>query len=408
MKGEEKSTLRLKSIFMKKIVLIWVYFVVVVINTLSASEPLSKDAKVSILTCGAGFEFFEAFGHTALRICDSASGMDYVFNWGLFDYNTDNFYVKFAQGRLPYKLGIDTYKGFVAYYASDGRSMYEQELRLTDKEKNLLYETIIENYKPENRYYYYDFFEDNCATRVRDVVQNNLQDRQFHTSTMANSPLTFRQLFHPYTNNYLWWRFGIDIALGMRADKQIPIYKYMYLPDDLMNQFDTTVLIGDNKALAEPIQLILKEQCVHSTPTIFTPNMAFWLLLTGAALLTFLEIKRKFYAKIFDIVLFSAVFVVSILVFYLCFISDHNATKDNLNLLWANPLLLYVLVRLRRSSLVVLYILWACLAVLLFGFRSLPQSFNPAFFPILLTLMLRLTSIVSARRKQIAKRNPIH
>jgi hypothetical protein len=374
---------------------------VFVININSIFAQLSKDAKVSILTCGAGFEFFESFGHTALRICDSTLGMDYVFNWGLFDFNTDNFYLKFAQGRLPYMLGINTYEGFVSEYEQDGRSMYEQPLGLTYEEKQLLYEAVVENYKPENRYYNYDFFEDNCATRVRDIVQNSLKNRYFHTETMTTPPLTFRQLFHPYTANYLWWKFGIDIALGMRADKRISTYNYMYLPNDLLNQFDTTVLAGSNSVLSEPKQVVLEEQYAHSKPTIFSPNMAFWLLFICVAALTFFEIKRKFYAKIFDIVLFSAVFMLSILVFYLRFISDHNATKANLNLLWANPLLFYVSIRLRKSATVVLYILLACLAVLLLGFWILPQSFNPAFIPIWLTLALRLGLLLLRKRKKI-------
>jgi hypothetical protein len=171
----------------------------------------------------------------------------------------------------------------------------------------------------------------------------------------------------------------------------------MYLPNDLMHQFDTTVLIGDNKTLAEPVQTVLEERCVHSTSTVFTPNMVFWLLFIAVIILTFFEIKKGFYAKIFDIVFFSAVFILSILVFYLCFISDHNATKGNLNLLWANPLLLYVSIRLKKSNAILLYILLGCLAILLFGFLILPQSFNPAFYPIWLTLALRLALLLKKK-----------
>ena len=386
---------------MKRISLISTYLVVFVISIHSVFAQLSKDAKVSVLTCGAGFEFFEAFGHTALRVCDTALGIDYVFNWGLFDFNTDNFYVKFTQGKLPYMLGISTYKGFVSDYQYDGRSMYEQTLRLNYEEKNRLYEMLIENYKPENRYYNYDFFEDNCATRVRDIVQNSLQNRHFPTETTTNKPLTFRQLFRPYTTDFLWWKFGIDIALGTRADRKVTIYNYMYLPNDLMNQFDTTVLVGDDKTLSEPIQMILEEQYPHSTPTLFSPNMVFWLLFICVAALTFFEIKRGFYAKIFDIVFFSAIFILSVLVFYLCFISDHHATKYNLNLLWANPLLLYVLIRLKKSSTVILSILLGCLAVFLLGFWCLPQSFNAAFFPIGICLVLRLGLLLLRKKKKL-------
>ena len=389
---------------MRKITLISTCFIVFFVNLHTVFGQLSKDAKMSVLTCGAGFEFFEAFGHTALRVSDSALGMDYVFNWGLFDFSTDNFYLKFAQGRLPYMLGISTYEGFVAEYQRDGRSMYEQELRLTDKEKEILYEALVENYKPENRCYNYDFFEDNCATRVRDIVQNSLQDRRFPTEIKTNSPLTFRQLYLPYTHNHLWWRFAIDIALGMRADRRVSTYEYMYLPDDLMNQFDTTILAGSNETLSEPRQIILEEQCAHSTPTVISPNLVFWLLLIGVVVVSFFEIKKGFYAKGFDIVFFTLIFVLSILVFYLSLISDHNATKCNLNLLWTNPLLFYALIRLRKSAVAVLYVLLACLAVLIVGFWAIPQHFNPAFFPIWLILALRLTLLLfrKKRKKPIA------
>ena len=358
------------------------------INMLFAQ--LNENAKVSVLTCGAGFEFFESFGHTALRVCDSALGMDYVFNWGMFDFSTDNFYLKFAQGRLPYMLGITTYEHFVAEYADDGRSMYEQELKLTHEEKNILYQALIENYKPDNRYYYYDFFKDNCATRVRDIIQISLQNRHFPVDTAANANFTFRELFHPYTANYPWWRFGIDVALGMKADEKASKFDYMYLPNDLMNQFDTTNLICDNQILAHTKQVILEEQCEHSTPTIFSPNIVFWLLFLCVIVLTFFEIKKNFYAKTFDIMFFSLVFIVSVLVFYLCFISDHSTTKYNLNLLWANPLLLYVLIRLQKSNLIILYTLLGCLAVLIVAFWILPQSFNMAFYPVWLILAVRL------------------
>ncbi|MDR1181376.1 MAG: DUF4105 domain-containing protein [Bacteroidales bacterium] len=383
---------------MKKIKNICICIILFLLSVDSVFAQLSGDAKISVLTCGEGFEFFESFGHTALRICDSDLGMDYVFNWGIFDFNTDNFYLKFTQGRLPYMLGITSYEWFVTEYAYDGRSMYEQPLNLTYEEKNRLYEAILENYKPENRYYNYDFFEDNCATRIRDIIQNSLQGRQFPVNAVTDSNLTFRQLFHPYTKNFLWWRFGIDISLGMRADKKVSTYDYMYLPEDLMNQFDTTMLLQDSKTLTSTKQTILKEEYAHSSPTVFSPNMAFWLLFILVIVLTFFELKYGFYAKPFDIVFFCVIFILSFLIFYLCFLSDHHATKDNLNLLWANPLALYVLIRLRKSNAIVLYFLLACLAVLIVGFWLLPQSFNPACIPIWLILILRLTMLLLKKK----------
>jgi hypothetical protein len=389
-----------RNVVMKKIKNICTYIIMVSLSVHASFAQLSENAKVSILTCGDGFEFFETFGHTALRICDTALDMDYVFNWGVFDFNTDNFYLKFAQGRLPYMLGVTDYQWFVTQYAYEGRSMYEQELKLTFEEKNIMYKAILENYKPENRYYNYDFFEDNCATRIRDMALNSLQGRQFPVNAVSNSNLTFRQLFYPYTEHFLWWRFGIDIALGMRADKKTSAYNYMYLPEDLMFQFDTTILSHDNKTLTNSIQTVLKEQYPHSSPTVFSPNITFWLLFILVAVLTFMELRYRFYAKVFDIVFFCMIFFLSLLVFYLCFVSDHHATKDNLNLLWANPLILYALIRLHKSNIIVLYFLLGCLAVLVLGFWFLPQSFNSAFLPIWLVLILRITLLI-LRKKQI-------
>jgi hypothetical protein len=172
----------------------------------------------------------------------------------------------------------------------------------------------------------------------------------------------------------------------------------MYLPEDLMNQFDTTILLKDNKTLTNPKQIILNEQYAHSVPTVFSPNMAFWLLFILVTFLTFFEMKYRFYVKTFDIVFFCMVFILSLIVFYLCFISDHHATKYNLNLLWANPLVLYVLIRLNKSNVIALYFLLGCLAVLVFGFWILPQSFNSAFLPIWFILILRLTRLLQQKK----------
>lgn len=397
--------LYLYDFIMKHISRIGIYLIIFLLSIHSLSAQLSEDAKVSVLTCGPGFEFFESFGHTALRVCDTSLRMDYVFNWGIFDFSTDNFYLKFAQGQLPYMLGIITYERFVREYAHDGRSMYEQTLALTYEEKQILFDSLRRNSLPENKYYYYDFFEDNCATRVRDIVQYSLQNRKFPTESASKANLSFRQLFYPYADNFLWWRFGIDIALGSHSDKKASTFDYMYLPEDLMNQFDTTVLVGDTKVLVESKQIILEDLYPHSKPTLFSPNMLFWILFALTVLLSLWEWKKGFYAKAFDIILFSAVGVLSLLVFYLAVISDHNATKDNLNLLWANPLFFWVLIRLHKTNNIVLYILLGCLVVLMLGFWLLPQSFNYAFYPIWLLLVLRLVLLLLKKKQTVTLKN---
>ena len=375
----------------QKIKFILVLFLLV-INSVSAQ--FSEDVQISVLTCGEGSELFESFGHTAIRICDTAQGIDIVFNYGIFDFSTSFFYLKFAQGQLSYMLAASSFEGFMNEYSYYGREVYEQILDFSPQEKQTFCELITENYKPENRYYQYDFFNDNCATRVRDIVAKSLKDRSFPQSVNTVTEHSFRELFLPYTHNFLWWRLGIDIALGSVADRKASIWDCMYLPNDLMKQLDTTILPPASSPLAKSKNLILKETQIQSYPTAISPDVVFWCLFLLITLLTFAEWKRKKYFKWLDILLFLAVGLLALLVSYLWFISDHVATKGNWNLLWANPLFLYVLFRLRKTQPVVLYLLTICLSVFLLGFWFLPQHFNTAIIPVALALLIRVMRLI--------------
>ena len=384
-----------KKINHNKIIFISLLFLFV-INSVFAQ--LTEKAQISVLTCGSGSELFESFGHTAIRICDTSQGIDIVYNYGIFDFNTEFFYLKFAQGKLSYMLAASSFNAFMQEYAYYGRAVYEQVLNFTTQEKQTFFHLIEENYKPENRYYQYDFFLDNCATRVRDIVSNSLENRSFPPSCTTKTDYSFRELFLPYTQNFLWWRFGIDIALGSVADRKTSVWDCMYLPNDLMTQLDTTILTHSISSLVESKTTLLEETKVQSYPTLISPNMVFWLLLLLIVLLTFTEWKRKKYVEWIDIILFFLVGLISLLVMYLWFISDHSATKGNWNILWANPLFFYVLFRLRKTQYIVLQILTACLLLFLLGFGFLPQHFNTAFIPISLMLMVRILMLIYRKK----------
>jgi len=367
-----------------------------IINSIFAQ--FSETAQVSILTCGSGSELFESFGHTAIRIRDTAQNKDVIFNYGVFDFNTSFFYLKFAQGKLLYMLDRSSYERFMAEYAYYGRSVYEQLLNFSPQENQTFFHLIEENYKSENRYYQYDFFQDNCATRVRDIIANSLENRTFPHTCYTKTDYTFRELFLPYTQNFLWWRFGIDIALGSVADRKASVWDCMYLPNDLMFQLDTTILTHTASPLTENKHTLLEETQIQSYPTVISPDFVFWCLLLLIVLLTFTEWKTKKYFKWVDIILFFVVGLVSFLVIYLWFISDHSATKGNWNILWANPLFFYVLFRLRKVQYIVLQIIAACLFFFLLGFWFLPQHFNTAFIPIALILIVRVLMLMYRKK----------
>ena len=135
---------------------------------------LSKEATISVLTCSPGDEMYSLFGHTGIRVTDPAQGLDIVFNYGTFDFDTQGFYLKFARGLLPYQLSISRFRYFKAAYEEERRSIYSQTLRLDSVQKQRLMNLLEENYRPENRSYLYNFLYDNCSTRVRDIIEKSL------------------------------------------------------------------------------------------------------------------------------------------------------------------------------------------------------------------------------------------
>lgn len=362
----------------------------------TTAQQLSEKAFASLITCGPGSDFYTSFGHTALRICDSAQSADIVFNYGTFDFSTPHFYAKFAKGILQYRLSISDYASFMSEYAYEGRSVYEQRLMLSREELEKLLSALQTNYLPENRYYAYDFFLDNCATRVRDQIENALIHRKFYPQNIEKENQTYRQLLHPAMDGHLeWWKFGIDIVLGARCDHKVRTFQYMFLPFHLKEQTDTNCIQGSKLPIAEAPQLLLP-RTREQQDTLLLPVYVFWFLLLLFLVLTIIERKKKTCSRIgktADICLYGATSVLSLLIAFLWFFTAHYCTKWNFNLLWANPLFIWMLIRLKKpGKLVPLLLLACCVLSLIIFIARWPQYFHPAVLPIVLTLILRICS----------------
>lgn len=357
-----------------------------------AQNTLSDNAFASLLTCGPGQDFYTSFGHTALRICDTAHAMDWVFNYGTFDFNTPHFYTKFSLGKLQYMLSVCGFSDFMAEYAWEGRSVSEQQLRLKPEELQGLFTALCQNHRPENRHYAYDLLRDNCATRVRDQLDHALDGRCCFPYKPDNKTITYRQMLHPAMNvNLEWWKFGIDLVLGMHCDRPLTPYERLFLPFALQEQ--TAALMADGQPLAEKSRLLLPASMQSPKPSL-RPVYVFWLLLVFFALLSLYEHKKKRYTltgKIADATLYAATSLLSLLIAYLWFCSSHYCSQWNLNLLWANPLFIPFLFsgkKLRKKTAPLLWI--CCLASLVIYCLQWPQCFHPAVLPILLCLLLRI------------------
>ena len=199
-------------------------------SSFSQSDLLSDGAEISVITCGPGSELYSTFGHSAFRILDRKRNMDKVYNYGTFNFATPNFYAKFVRGKLLYELRAYPFSHFLRSYQEENRWVKEQILNLDQQQKQSIYDFLEENEKPANRGYKYDFFYDNCSTKMYQVLEKTLKDQLLFDDNYEPTDFTHRELIQQYLTNLKWSDFGIDLALGSVIDREISTKQYMFLP----------------------------------------------------------------------------------------------------------------------------------------------------------------------------------
>ena len=197
----------------------------------SVGQTSLETTTISLITGSPGADLYNTFGHSAIRIKDPVRGIDFVYNYGTFDFSAPNFYLNFTRGKLDYMLSTEPTENLRYGFLSENRSMAEQVLNLSEEQKRLLIGRLQDNYKPESRYYKYDFFFDNCATRVRDIINIGLDSTIVFNYSSVDSTLRFRDLIHPYIVNLPWTHLGISIGLGSPTDRISTPYEQMFLPE---------------------------------------------------------------------------------------------------------------------------------------------------------------------------------
>jgi len=354
---------------------------------------LSSQAKISIITCGPyQDELYSAFGHSAIRVADPVLGFDIAYNYGVFDFNQPNFYLNFTRGFLYYKLGVYSYPDFRDYYISYDRYVHEQILNLDSLEKQKIFSYLENNSLPQNQTYRYDYFYNNCSSKVRDVFAEVFRDQIRFDGSFIKTDYTIRDLTHNYLTQQPWGSLGIDICLGLPMDKKASAYEYMFLPDYVESSFDHTTLNGSP---------IVKEKIVvyQSTPQKtpfhwYHPWIVFGLLLLATSLLSYRDWKKKTTTKWFDVTVFSLLGLLGLLLFVLWVATDHKAAANNFNLLWAFPLHLAAAIGLLKKKVgkwVVNYFTFTAItAALLIGlWPLLPQQMNLYLLPLMFVILIK-------------------
>ena len=309
---------------------------------------LSDDAKISVITIGPGESLNDAFGHNGFRIKDRALGIDLVYGYGEYDFDAPNFYLKFAQGKLNYLISRHPFQNFYYAYTRANRTIEEQVLRLSKEDKQALFNYLENNYKPENRRYVYDFFYDNCATKIRDVSQITTKSNIEFVNPNDFEQKTFRDLIHEHVGLNSWGSFGIDIALGAVIDKQASPQEYMFLPK-YIHLFFETAKINTNETLVESASTLYQRKASNSSGLfLLSPIVILGLIATIILFVTYKDYKRNLRSKWLDITLFSITGLIGIVILLLWFATDHSATALNYNVLWAFPLNILVIGQLTK------------------------------------------------------------
>jgi len=353
----------------------------------SWGQQFHPSSQISIVTASQGEKLYNIFGHSAIRVNDTINNYDLVYNYGIFDFSTPNFYTKFIRGKLLYKLGLQRFNSSVAGYERQGRQVTERIFNLNEAQKTQVLSFLDENYKPENRKYLYDFFYDNCASRIRDVFEQHLNGNLIY-DTAAVKQITFRQQLDEYLPGKPWANFGIDLILGLPADKKADFRNQMFLPDYLEENLSKASLNGQPLLSKQYIVTPLTKS-TKNINSLFSPLLVMCLVALFFFIATFF-IKNNTLQNLLDVFLFGLLAIAGWVFLFMWLGTNHQACYKNLNMLWANPLYLLVIPYAKIKHVKLIW--WVILVLnilLIISFPFFPQQYHIAFIPIFFMVVFR-------------------
>lgn len=309
---------------LKKIV--FLYLILLTSIAFSQSPQLSPDVQVSIFTCGRGDQLYSTFGHTALRIKDENNALDVVYNYGYFDFRTENFYLKFVKGDLQYFVNVTSYDDFVFEYKLDQREVIEQTLQLPLAKKQELFEALNKSLNPNEKFYTYKFIDRNCTTMITDKINNLYGSKAIQK--VDDKTISYRTLLYPYFDNFFWYKLGINIVFGAKTDHDAT---KLFLPVELLNSLDKATF--DGKKLVTKKETVVQGAPIDSTFSFFNS-----IYLICVILLVIVLINKKLIFKSY----FLIIGIFGLFLFGIGLYSEHQELLWNYNLLLFNPLFLLI------------------------------------------------------------------
>jgi len=367
-------------------------FLIILSFVFSFSLKADDEIKFSVVTIGPyESELYSAFGHSGIRYVDKKNNIDHFYNYGIFDFNQPNFYLNFLNGKLLYMVAKYDYRTAEKYYINEDRYIKEQVLDLNESEKILLYNILEQNIRPENRTYSYNYVYDNCATKIRDVLDNVYGESLIFTSEPEKK--SFRQLMDLYLEKNKWGDLGIDICLGPEIDYDVSFDEEMFLPDYLFKGIENAVRDGDKNIVSKTNIINLQKEDFQSYS--LSPHYIFLIFFIISIYLSFRQVKYGIKYFIFDSIYLMVSGIIGCLLVYLWFFTDHLSSY-NFNIVWAMPfnIIISILILVNPNSSLVKWYMFLY-SVLLFSLLILwnwiPQNLNEILLFFILGITLRLS-----------------
>jgi len=364
----------------------FLFLFLLIVKSFGQTISLSKAAHVSVISCGTGNEVYSLFGHTAIRVQDSLNGIDLVYNYGAFDFNTPNFVMKFIKGDLQYFAVVNSFPDFINQYRYEKRSVFEQELDISTELKQQLFDNLNTSLASGESYYTYKFIDRNCTSMVVDIINKTLGSTVIIKKD--NIDLTYRSILYPYFEGHFYEKLGTSIIFGTKVDRK---GTQIFLPLELKKSLETITF--RNQILAKESETLLDYN--NEVPFLWWNNTYTYLIL----LLLIISVNKKS-ISLFYVTLMA---VIGLFFGFVGFYSQHLELANNYNILLFNPTLLGLLFfywKKNKQWLQILAIL-NLLCLVAYFLVIINKAHLNIVFPLIITNAIIMIRILIENRKRI-------
>jgi len=333
----------------KKVAFLLLLFV---IAANSAFSEQGDNLTLKIAVIGPGDQLYFWWGHIALIVEDSSDDTSYLYDYGLFSFDNDNFFYNFAFGRLLYSCGVSRPERNFGIYKRTNRDITVYTLDLPPDVKIKIRDFAMNNVLPENKDYYYHHFRDNCSTRIRDIIDLATDGQLKEEFDNINGGFTLRN----HVRRHTWFSPVVDwflnFLMGQSIDNQITIWADMFLPAEVgkrIENFWYTDANGNKRKLVSSVEIINKSKnrpAVLEKPRKQWPReLALSLVLSAIfCFFFFLQAKNKKVGRVLSGISMSLCGLffgaVGLLLYFMALFTNHDYTFHNMNMLFCTPLLL--------------------------------------------------------------------